>query len=56
MLMEVYGSECLSRTQVFIGLKGLRRDVKRSKTIRVLDDTQHQKRQHPENSFTGPQR
>ncbi|KAJ8946975.1 hypothetical protein NQ318_015913 [Aromia moschata] len=44
MLKEVYGNECLSRTQVFEYLNGLKRDVKRSKTIRAPGGPQHQKR------------
>jgi len=33
LLKKVYGDECLSRTQVFEWLKGLKRDGKRSETI-----------------------
>ncbi|KAJ8935371.1 hypothetical protein NQ318_022899 [Aromia moschata] len=44
MLKEVYGNECLSRTQVFDGFNGLKRDVKRPKIIRAPDGPQHKKR------------
>ncbi|KAJ8960962.1 hypothetical protein NQ318_020264 [Aromia moschata] len=41
MLKEVYGNECLFRTHKFLnGLNGLKRDVKRSKTIRAPDGPQ----------------
>ncbi|KAJ8938907.1 hypothetical protein NQ318_008660 [Aromia moschata] len=41
MLKEVYGNSCLSR--FLNGLNGLKRDVKRSKTIRAPDSPQRQK-------------
>ncbi|KAJ8948145.1 hypothetical protein NQ318_009232 [Aromia moschata] len=45
MLKQVYGNGCLSHTHKFLnGLNGLKRDVKRLKTIRAPDSHQRQKR------------
>jgi len=45
MLKEVYGSECLSRTQVFEWFKRFKEGRKTTEDDpRALDDPQHQKR------------
>jgi hypothetical protein len=43
LLMEVYGDECLSRTQVFKWFKSLKREGERSKPIRNPVGLAHQK-------------
>ena len=43
MLKNVYGDECLSRTQVFEWFKGLKREGKRSETISAPVVPAHQK-------------
>ena len=43
LLKKVYGDECLSRTQVFECLKGLKREGKRSETISAPVVPAHQK-------------
>jgi hypothetical protein len=43
LLKKVYGDECLSRTQFSSGLKGLKREGKRSETISTPVIPAHQK-------------